>query len=192
MKLSPNFFLLLVFAYQCAASTVAITATTVPNGIAETAYSAVITASGGCTPYKWAIVSGNLPAGVAATTSTSTKALDLSGTPTQAASYSFTVTVTGCGGHVSQASYTVDIQATPNDVVNLSWEASTSGNVAGYNVYRSPNGVTWKKINTSLIAGTVYTDSTVADNTTYYYAATSVNVSGVESAKTVAVKVVVP
>jgi hypothetical protein len=188
-------FLLLVFACQyaqCAVSPVAITTSSVPNGIAETAYSAVITASGGCTPYKWAIVSGNLPAGVAGKASTSTQAFNLSGIPTRAASYSFTVSVTACAGHVSRASYTIVIQPAANNVVDLSWEASSSGNVVGYNMYRSANGVTWNKINPSLIAGTVYSDSTVANNTTYFYAATSVNVSGVESTKTAPVKVVIP
>ena len=191
MKLSLS-FLLIVFACRCAASNLAITTTSVPNGIAGTAYSAVITASGGCTPYKWAIVSGKLPAGVAGKPSTNTKALDLSGRPTQAASYSFTVSATGCGGSVARKSYKIVIQAAAKDVVDLSWKASTSSDVVGYNVYRSSDGVTWKKINASLIAGTVYSDSTVANNTTYYYAATSIDVSGVESKKTTAVKVVIP
>jgi len=191
MKLPLN-LLLIVFACRCAAANVAITTTSLPNGIAGTAYSAVITASGGCTPYKWAIVSGKLPAGVAGKPSTNTKALDLSGRPTQAASYSFTVSATGCGGSVARKSYKIVIQAAAKDVVDLSWKASTSSDVVGYNVYRSSDGVTWKKINASLIAGTLYIDSTVANNTTYYYAATAVNASGLESSKTVAVKVAIP
>jgi hypothetical protein len=191
MKLSLS-FLLLVFVCQCAASPIAITTTSVPNGIAETTYSAVVTASGGHTPYKWAIVSGNLPVGVTGKPSTSTQAFNLSGIPTQAASYSFTVSVTASGGRVSRASYTIVIQPSASNVVDLSWEASSSGNVVGYNMYRSANGVTWNRINPSLIAGTVYSDSTVANNTTYFYAATSVNVSGVESTKTAPVKVVIP
>jgi hypothetical protein len=191
MKLPLN-LLLIVFACRCAAANVAITTTSLPNGIAGTAYSAVITASGGCTPYKWAIVSGKLPAGVAGKPSISTKAFNLSGRPTQAASYSFTVSVTGCGGSVARASYKIVIQPAAKDFVDLIWKASTSSDVVGYNVYRSSDGVTWKKINASLIAGTVYSDSTVANNTTYYYAATSIDVSGVESKKTTAVKVVIP
>ena len=67
-----------------------------------------------------------------------------------------------------------------------------SGNVVGYNVYRSPDGTTWKKVNASLIASTLYGDTAVANSTTYYYAATAVDVSGHESTKTAAVKVVVP
>src|SRR5215831_2991030 len=105
MKSSLLSILLLLFVSQCHASEVGITTKSVPNGTAKTYYSAVISASGGCTPYKWAVVSGNLPTGVKATASTQTTSLDLSGTPTVAASYSFTVSVTGCGGHVSEASY---------------------------------------------------------------------------------------
>ncbi len=155
-------------------------------------HSAVIKASGGCTPYKWAIASGALPAGVTAKVSSTTTSLTLAGTPTTAATYTFAVKVTECGGGVSQVSYKIVIQATANHVVDLSWKASTSGNVVGYNVYRSPDGATWKKINASLIASTLYSDSTVANSTTYYYAASAVDVNGHESTKTAPVKAVVP
>jgi hypothetical protein len=184
--------LLVVLASRCVASSVAITTTSLPNGTVKTAYSAAVKASGGCTPYKWAIASGALPAGVTMKVSSTTTSLNLSGTPTTAATNSFAVKVTGCGGVVSQVSYKVVIQATANHVVDLSWKASTSGNVAGYNVYRGPDGVKWTKINAGIIASTLYSDSTVANSTTYYYAATAVDISGHESNKTAAVKAVVP
>jgi hypothetical protein len=184
--------LLVVFVSPCVASSVAITTRSVPNGTVKTAYSAVIKASGGCTPYKWAIASGALPAGVSAKVSSTTTSLTLAGTPTTAGTYSFSVKVTGCGGGVSQVSYKVVIQATANHVVDLSWRTSTSANVVGYNVYRSPDGATWKKVNASLIASTLYSDSTVANSTTYYYAATAVDMYGHESTRTAAVKAVVP
>jgi hypothetical protein len=177
---------------QAPPSGVAITTSSVPNGMVKTTYSAVIKASGGCTPYKWTIASGALPAGVTATVPSTTTSLSLAGTPTTAATYPFAVKVTGCGGGVSQVSYKVVIQATANHVVDLSWNASTSSNVVGYNVYRSPDGATWKKVNASLIASTLYSDSTVANGTTYYYAAAAVDVSGHESIKTAPVKAVVP
>ena len=64
--------------------------------------------------------------------------------------------------------------------VNLFWDSSSG--VAGYNVYRSTsaNG-TYSKINSSLDSNTAYTDGTVASGQTYYYAATSVSSSGLES-----------
>jgi len=52
--------------------------------------------------------------------------------------------------------------------------------------------VTWKKINASLIASTLYSDSTVANGSTYYYAATAVDIRGHESSKTAVVKAVIP
>ena len=177
---------------RCMASSVVIITTSLPNGTVKTAYSAVIKAKGGCTPYKWTIASGALPAGVIAKVSSNTTSLNLSGMPTRAGTYSFAERATGCSGHVSQVSYKVVIQATANHVVNLRWKASTSGDVVGYNVYRGPDRATWTKINTSTIASTLYDDSTVANGTTYYYAATAVDIYGHESSKTAAIKAVVP
>src|SRR5271169_998012 len=103
-------FLLVVLASRYAASSVAITTTSVANGTVKTAYSADIQASGGCTPYKWAIASGALPAGVTAKASSTTTELILAGTPTTAATDSFVIKVTGCAGNVQEASYKVVIQ----------------------------------------------------------------------------------
>jgi putative Ig domain-containing protein len=192
MRPWPLFFLMVVIVCRCAASNVTITTTSLPNGTVNTAYSAVIMASGGCTPYNWAIASGKLPAGITMKASNTTTSLNLTGTPTTPATYSFVVKVTGCGGNASQVSYKVVIQATANHVVDLGWKASITPDVAGYNVYRGPDGVTWKKINVSLIPSTLYSDSTVANGTTYYYSATAVDVHGHESSKSTAVKAVVP
>ena len=185
------FSLVLLVGTRCFGR-LAITTTSLPNDTVGTVYSAAIKASGGCTPYKWAVASGRLPAGITAKTSSTTTSLNLTGTPNTAATYSFAVKVTGCGGGMSQKAYKVVIQATANHVVDLSWNASTSSGIAGYNVYRSPDGATWKKINASLIASTLYSDSTVANSSTYFYAATAVDISGHESSRTSAIKVVVP
>jgi len=183
--------LLLVVGTPCLAN-VGITTNSLPNGTVGTAYSATVQASGGCTPYKWALASGSLPAGISLKTATNTTSVSLAGTPTTAATYSFAVKVTGCAGVTSQVAYKIVVQATANHVVDLTWKPSTSSNIAGYNVYRSPDATTWKKMNVSLIASTLYADSTVANGSTYYYSATAVNISGDESAKTPPVKAVVP
>jgi hypothetical protein len=169
-----------------------ITTTSVPNGTVNTAYSAAIKADNGCTPYKWAIVSGTLPAGITAKASSNTTSFNLTGKPTKAVTDSFTVKATGCGGGVSQASFKIVIQAGVNHVVNLDWNASSSKDVVGYNVYRSPDAANWTKINLSLIGPTLYTDSTVSNSSTYYYSATAVDVNGKESVKTPPVKAVIP
>jgi len=193
--MKPWLFLLLLasFNVHCLASSV-ITITTlwIPNGTVDTAYSAAINASNGCTPYKWTIASGTLPTGITAKASSNTTSFNLTGTPTKKVTDSFVVKATSCDGGVSQASYKIVIQPTANHVVNLDWNASTSSDVVGYNVYRSPDAATWKKINVSLIGPTLYSDSTVANSSTYYYAATAVDVKGKESAKTPPVKAIVP
>lgn len=184
--------LLLIFTSSSLAFAVKVTTATLPNGTVKTAYSADIDASGGCTPYKWAFDSGNVPAGVTVRPSTTTTSLILGGTPTTAGTDAFVIRVTDCHGGVSQGSYKVTIQSAANHVVDLSWKASTSAHLAGYNLYRGPNGTTWEKINESLIASTLYDDSAVANGSTYYYATTAVNVEGEESAKSAAVKAVIP
>lgn len=169
-----------------------ITTTSVPNGTVGTAYSAVVAAGGSCTPYKWTIASGALPAGVTAKVSSTTTSVDLIGTPTTAATDSFALKVAACSGSSAETSYKVVVQTSANHVVDLSWKASTSTDVSGYNVYRSPDGSTWKKMNVSLVAFDLYSDSTVSNGSTYYYTATAVDVYGHESNKTAAIKVVVP
>ena len=173
-------------------SYVGITTTSLPNGTVNTAYSAAIHASGGCTPYKWTLASGALPTGVTATVSSTTTSLNLSGTPTTAATDSLAIKVTGCGGHVSQVSYKVVIQTAANHVVALNWKAPATSDVAGYNVYRGLDGATWQRINAGLVASTLYSDSTVANSSTYYYATTAVDVSGHESNKSAAIEVAIP
>jgi hypothetical protein len=192
MKVWTFPLLLVVLVSRFAVSSVVITTNSVPNGTTKTDYSAVIKATGGCTPYQWTMASGALPAGITAKASSTTTTLDLSGVPTKAGTYSFAEKVTGCGGHFAEVSYKVVIQATANHVVDLSWKASTSGDLAGYNVYRGPNGTTWTRINASLVGSTLYSDDTVSDGSTYYYAATAVDIYGHESSKTPAVKAVIP
>ncbi len=74
--------------------------------------------------------------------------------------------------------------AAPVHSVNLSWSASTSSNVSGYNIYRAAYASacgSFSKINPSLNAGTLYSDSVVVDGAAYCYATTAVNASNEES-----------
>jgi hypothetical protein len=71
----------------------------------------------------------------------------------------------------------------PQPKVSLTWLASTTPSVAGYNIYRaSVSGGPYTKLNTSLISTTAYVDSSVENGKTYYYVATAVDSSGLESA----------
>lgn len=68
--------------------------------------------------------------------------------------------------------------------VTLNWGASASQNVQGYNLYRSStSGGPYTKLNTTgVITGLSYTDSAVSAGLTYYYVATTVDISNNESA----------
>jgi hypothetical protein len=72
--------------------------------------------------------------------------------------------------------------ATIGHYVTLTWTASNSANIAGYNIYRaSTSGGPYTQLNTSLVTGTSFTDSNVVAGQTYYYVATSVDTSNDQS-----------
>jgi hypothetical protein len=81
---------------------------------------------------------------------------------------------------------------TPHSVA-LSWNASTSTNVVGYNVYRGTvSGGPYAQINSALNAGTNDTDTTVQNGHTYYYVVTAVDSNGNESVFSNQVQTVIP
>jgi len=72
----------------------------------------------------------------------------------------------------------------PTHSVNLSWNASTSSGISGYNIYRAvfkTSCGSYAKINSALNTSTLYTDNSVIDGTSYCYASTAVNTSNEES-----------
>ena len=83
------------------------------TGVAGTSYSQSFTASGGSSPYTYALTvnSGTMPTGLSFNTATHT----LSGTPTTAGTVSFTVTATdsssGSGPYAVSGTYTLTISA---------------------------------------------------------------------------------
>ena len=65
--------------------------------------------------------------------------------------------------------------------VSLSWDASSSTDVAFYRVYRGTgSGGPYSLLNSNIKA-TAYTDSSVQSGNTYYYVTTAVDTTGVES-----------
>lgn len=88
--------------------------------------------------------------------------------------------VTISGANIIGISFTAAAQS-PHSV-SLNWGASPTTGVAGYNVYRSTvSGSLFARVNSSLVAGLTYTDSSVQNGTTYFYVATAVDGSGNES-----------
>jgi len=76
--------------------------------------------------------------------------------------------------------------------VRLTWTASTSV-IGGYNVYRGKqSGGPYTMVNPSLVTTATYSDASVQAGQSYYYVATAVNSSNVESAYSNEAQVYVP
>ncbi len=76
--------------------------------------------------------------------------------------------------------------------VLLSWTASTSPNITGYNIYRGgTSGGPYSKI-FSMDPNLTYSDSTVANGSTYYYVTTAVDSNSLESAYSNQAQAVIP
>jgi hypothetical protein len=98
--------------------------------------------------------------------------------------------VTVNGANKTGVNFTATVQQTHS--VALSWNASTSA-VTGYNIYRSTvSGTQYAKINSSLVGGLAFTDTTVLGGTIYYYVTTAVDVSGNESAFSNEAQAIIP
>ncbi len=86
---------------------IALTPATVPVGTVAASYSATISAGGGVAPYAYSITSGALPAGLSLNGATGA----LSGTPTAAGSFNFSVKATDANSFTGTQAYTVSIAA---------------------------------------------------------------------------------
>jgi hypothetical protein len=74
-------------------------------------------------------------------------------------------------------------EAAVTHTVDLTWTAPSSSedSVAGYHVYRAPQGGAFTLLNSSLETQTSYADSTVVSGSSYTYEVKSVDAAGVES-----------
>jgi len=153
-----------------------ITTTALPGGTVNTSYSASLAAIGGTPPYTWSISAGSLPPGLSLSSSGV-----ISGTPTTAATYTFTAQVTDSANPAITAnkalSITVDTATTsiwpsttiptvvdtgPDSAVELGvkFKSDVSGKITGIRFYKSSNntsthvGNLWSCDNSSCSTGT--------------------------------------
>ena len=80
--------------------------------------------------------------------------------------------------------------ASPGETtVHLSWSEVAAENLAGYNVYRAASSDgPWTKLTSSPITATSYDATELANGTTYWFATTSVDTTGNESAKSTLIR----
>ncbi|MHB1056908.1 MAG: putative Ig domain-containing protein [Rhodanobacter sp.] len=96
----------LAYTFVVNAPTIAITPATLPAGTGGVAYSQTLSSSGGNGGYTYSLSAGALPPGIALSS-----AGTVSGTPTTAGTYHFTITATDGFGFTGDQAYTFDVNA---------------------------------------------------------------------------------
>jgi len=84
-----------------------ITTASLPGGVTGTLYGSSLSASGGSTPYAWAIAAGTLPAGLSLDPVTGA----ISGTPSAVGTFTFTVRVTDAAMDTATRTFSIVIAA---------------------------------------------------------------------------------
>ena len=97
-----------------------ITTASLPAGTVGQAYSNALAASGGTAPYTWTVSSGTLPTGL-----TLTSAGQISGTPSAAATFTFTVQVADGGAPQQIASKQLSITVAAAPTTRTIWTSTT-------------------------------------------------------------------
>ncbi|WP_349961798.1 putative Ig domain-containing protein [Rhizobium sp. ZPR3] len=107
--------------------TITLSPSTLAFGAIATAYSQAVSATGGSSPYTYAITAGSLPSGLSLSSSTGA----ITGTPTGAGTYNFSITVTdsstGTGPFTSSNAYSITIAAPTISVSPSSLSAGVVG-----------------------------------------------------------------
>jgi len=89
---------------------------TLPNGAVGTAYNQTVTASGGTAPYVFSLSSGSLPTGLTLNGATGA----ITGTPTTAGTFTFTITARDANGCTGSRLYEVTIASPGCPAITLS------------------------------------------------------------------------
>jgi hypothetical protein len=121
----------------------------VPNGVTGTPYNTQLDASGDAPPFTWTIALGTLPPGLTLST-----AGVISGTPTTAGTYPFTVQVSDGRGDTATAAFTITI--TQAGAASLAFVTQPSATIFGQQITPSVS-VRAVNANGSFAAGTMVT-----------------------------------
>ncbi len=144
------------FTYAC--PTITVGPASLPNGVVGEPYSQTVTASGGATPYGFAVSAGSLPTGLSLDSTTGA----LTGNLTGAGSFTFTITATDANGCAGATAYSVVVTSCPTITVSPASLSSGTAGVAYSQTFTQTNGqgaITWSESGT-LPAGLTFNAST--------------------------------
>jgi hypothetical protein len=134
---------------------VTVTTTSLPAGVIGAAYSQALQATGGITPYSWAVTTGSLPAGLSLNAATGVISGTPSGTFTGTTNFIVTVTDSESPKKTASANLSIAITASTLSVMTASLPAG-SINTAYSQTLQAKGGITpytWAVTTGSLPAG---------------------------------------
>src|SRR5262249_42906277 len=132
--------------------TLTITTSSLPGGVTTQTYSTTLNATGGVSPYRFAISAGALPPGLALNATTGA----ISGTPTNPGTSSFTVQVTDSATPLNTATHMFTLAvANPLAITTTRVQNAFTGSTysAALNAQGGTTPDTWSISNGSLPAG---------------------------------------
>ena len=164
--------------------TITVNPATLPNAIAGTPYSQLITASGGTGPYTYAVSSGAIPPGLTLNPVTGA----LNGTPTTFGTYNFTITGTDANACPGSRAYVIIVAAPgcpaisilpialPSAQIGSPWSqiVTASGGAAPY-TYVVTSGSLPGGLSLNSASGVIAGTPTTAGTFTFTITATDVN-----------------
>ncbi|MGZ5544398.1 MAG: beta strand repeat-containing protein, partial [Limisphaerales bacterium] len=167
-------------AYESTCFPITVSPSNLPNGTVGVAYNQIITPSSGTAPYSLSVNSGSLPTGLLFNSTTGS----ISGAPTVAGTFTFTVTATDANGCMGSQNYTVAINCPqitllpsmlPNGVVgNIYGQTITASSGTGSYSFAVTSGTLPTGLALSL-AGVLSGTPTAAGNFTFAVTATDAN-----------------
>lgn len=117
-------------SYTPPTTNITISTASLSSGVVGSAYSSTLAATGGSGSYTWSLTSGSLPTGLNLSTAGA-----ISGTPTAASTYTFTIkaTDTASSSRTASTTYSVTVStASSSSTLSISTSSLSSGTVNSY------------------------------------------------------------